>query len=154
MQKQHGRFREKSPHWKGGKHISNGYVKILKTDHPNSDSCGYIHEHILMAEKALGKPLPPKTHIHHYSTKKDNTKIVICQDAAYHQLLHIRSKALNSCGNANYRKCVFCKEYDDPKNLYIKYGLRTKNNKKYSLIHHKSCKRKYSQESYRKKKAI
>lgn len=156
MRNKHGRFREKSPNWKGGKHINNGYVKMLKTDHHKADSCGYIHEHILVAEKALGKLLPPKVHIHHYGARGDNGKIVICQDAEYHKLLHIRTEALSVCGNANYRKCSICKEYDDPENLYINHRSKKHNKQIYDgwTIYHEECKREYDRERYRKKKCL
>lgn len=93
-----------------------GYCK----GHPKANKAGVIAKHILLAEKVLGKYLPEGVEIHHYEDIKDNSKIVICQDKKYHCLLHIRTRAYKSCGNVNYRKCQFCKEYDDPKNMYVK----------------------------------
>jgi hypothetical protein len=53
-----GKFREKSSHWQGGKHVAwNGYVRILKRDHPRALSNGYVWEHILVAEQTVGRPL-------------------------------------------------------------------------------------------------
>lgn len=46
------------PRWNGGRSISwSGYVRILMRDHPRALSNGYVWEHILVAEKKLGRPL-------------------------------------------------------------------------------------------------
>jgi hypothetical protein len=36
-----------------------------------------------------------------------------------HMLCHVRLRAYLTCGNANWLKCPYCKEYDDPENLHI-----------------------------------
>ena len=96
--------------------------------------------HILMAERVLGRPLPDGAHVHHVNENSmDNTpsNLVICPDAAYHKLLHRRTDALNACGNADWRKCCHCKQYDDPKNLSIRTrrvrGIET------PLVYHLAC---------------
>jgi hypothetical protein len=98
----------------------------LKHNHPFADGAGYIREHILMAEKALGRYLKPPECTHHHDKVKGNNQrgnIVVCQDQGYHMLLHQRMRALAACGNANFRKCKICKEYDRPDNLtYRKCG--------------------------------
>lgn len=83
-----------------------------------------IRRCVLMAEIALGKPLPKGALVHHVDENKRNDvpgNLVICQDRGYHQYLHQRTRSYRACGNANWRKCVFCKTYDDPRNLRI-YG--------------------------------
>jgi hypothetical protein len=114
------------------------YKKISCPKHPKATDRGFIHEHIFIAEKALGKLLPPKAEIHHYADHNDNTKIIICQDREYHCLLHIRTQALKTCGHANWRKCEYCKQYDKPENLYIK-----KRKDRGWHIHHKQCRYDY-----------
>jgi hypothetical protein len=104
-----------------------GYILKQEPDHPRASSWGYVREHILIAEKALGKPLPDNAKVHHYSS----TQLVICQDQAYHMLLHQRQRALEACGHANYRKCLYCKTWDHPKKMYV-----SPNNK---MTFHKSC---------------
>ena len=75
------------------------------------------YEHVRMAEDAIGKPLPAGAHVHHADCNPGNnapTNLVVCPNAAYHWLLHVRTRALDACGNAGWRKCALCKQYDDP----------------------------------------
>lgn len=79
-------------------------------------------EHVLVAERALGKPLPPGAQVHHWDRDRRNnspTNLVICPDQAYHRLIHRRMAAMDACGNPEWMLCVFCGEHDDPKNLYV-----------------------------------
>ena len=60
---------------------------------------GGVHkfEHVLIAEKALGKPLPKGAQVHHLNERKGdnrNTNLVVCPDDAYHKLLHKRARDL------------------------------------------------------------
>lgn len=98
-------------------------------------------EHVLVVEKALGHELPAGAEIHHINeNRQDNraTNLVVCQNKAYHKLLHVRATALETCGNANFRKCPFCKQYDDPKKMM--------HNKSSRYFYHATCKNKYRKE--------
>jgi hypothetical protein len=69
----------------------------------------------------LGFDLPAGTIIHHVDGNchnNNNNNLVVCQDRSYHALLHIRTKALRECGNANFRYCGYCGKWDDPQNMY------------------------------------
>jgi hypothetical protein len=93
------------------------------------------YAHIALVERARGgRPLPVGAEVHHVNEdKRDNRhgNLVVCQDGAYHRLLHQRTRALRACGNANYRKCAICKRYDDPGNMT---RVSTRNQ-----MYHKPC---------------
>lgn len=133
---------ENHPMWRGGKSISGeGYVYIYMPDHPQSGKRNCVFEHILVCEKVLGKYLPPGVVIHHVNEDRTDNRpenLVICQDKAYHNLLHRRMKALRACGHADWLKCGYCKQYDDPKNLRLI--------PKSSSQHHTKCLREYMRE--------
>jgi hypothetical protein len=67
--------------------------------------------HRFRAEQALGKPLPIGAEVHHADGSKSVTApLVICQDSAYHHLLHFRAKVLALGGNPDTDKpCSRCK---------------------------------------------
>lgn len=70
-----------SPGWKGGRTIHDGYVCL-----PSGE-----REHVVIAERALGRVLPLGAVVHHGNHNRSdnrNGNLVICQDPAYHQLLH------------------------------------------------------------------
>lgn len=76
--------------------------------------------HDLIVEETLGRKLKGGEQVHHFNEiKSDNTRtnLVVCPSYAYHALLHQRTRALKVCGNANWRLCQYCKQYDDPANL-------------------------------------
>jgi hypothetical protein len=123
----------KANNWKGGLHTQqNGYVLQLSKDHPNAHKTGYVLLHRLMAEKALGRFLQVGVEVHHHP---DNSSpvLVICENHRYHRLLHQRYNAWKACGHASWRKCPYCKKYDDPQNMHVN-GLG---------FYHQSCRTNY-----------
>ena len=107
--------------WNGGRTNDHGYPMITVAGHPRATKDGYVRESIVIAEQVLGKYLPKGAQVHHVDGNIQNNatnNLVICQDAAYHRIIHRRMTALKECGHANWLKCPHCKEYDDPSTMY------------------------------------
>jgi hypothetical protein len=103
--------------YKGGRriHRPSGYALIRE-----SREQPWRHEHEVIAERVLGKPLPPGAEVHHVNFKRaDNAheNLVICPNHEYHALLHVRTRALDACGHADWRKCTACKQWGPPEAL-------------------------------------
>lgn len=108
--------------WKGGNwedSTREGQRFIYCPDHPRAHK-NMVSEHVLIVERALGKYLPPKAIVHHHTLKQ----LVACENQAFHLFIHQRKRAFEASGHANWRKCVFCKKYDDPVKLtFPKKGM-------------------------------
>ena len=107
--KYHGTKGADSPNWKGGrgKH-SSGYITIRVAPRK------YVMEHVLIAEKALGKSLPEGALIHHVNEDRADNRpenLVICESWAYHRSLHRRMEALKATGNPESKRCRVCHEW-------------------------------------------
>ena len=130
--------RQAHPRWNGGTKVrSDGYILTLDPDHARANR-GYVFAHILVAEAALGKPLPEGAVVHHVNEDPADNRpanLVICENHAYHMLLHQRARALRICGHVNWLRCIFCKRYDDPTNLYVQPHRRQ--------ARHRACRRRY-----------
>lgn len=135
------RYRENNSNWKGGQYITDGRLMIYKPTRPGITTNGYIFEHILKAEKVLKKRLPDKAEIHHLDGDKSNnsnSNLIICEGRAYHFLLHRRMNALKASNHADWRKCLYCKKWDNPENMYSIH----------QYAYHRKCKNEYIQKKY------
>lgn len=92
------KFGTENGNWKGGRCIVNGYQVVTSKGHHRAHSgTSKVYEHILKAEKALGKELPEKAQVHHINhnpLNNKNSNLVICQDQSYHFLLHVRERRI------------------------------------------------------------
>ena len=98
-------------------------------------------EHILVAERAMGKPLPVGAVVHHVDRNRLNnapTNLVVCPDQTYHMLIHTRMRALEACGHADWLMCQYCKQFDAPENLRIYHSEKWQ-----PKVHHVMCNREH-----------
>lgn len=139
--------------------LTHSYVEhIMKDRRPNGTGAitkaGYIqvskngnfqYEHITVAERALGRPLPDGAIVHHVDevrTHNANANLVICPNQGYHALLHQRMNARAAGAPLHYKPCRFCGEFDDQKNM--KRSLRS--------LHHSACRSTYRRAVYQERK--
>jgi hypothetical protein len=106
-------------------------MRSLSANGPKPRHDGYVGhnvsgktklEHVLVAERAIGKPLPPGAQVHHWDGDRGNNaprNLVVCPDQAYHRLIHRRMAAFEACGDPTWMPCRLCKRYDAPGNLYV-----------------------------------
>lgn len=103
---------ENHPGYKGGKiKTSEGYVGLLTSQKTPNGRTKYLREHVVLAEKALGKPLPKNAVVHHVDGNRSNNtpgNLVICENDAYHQLLHARQRRIRDTGSFDHKRCTLC----------------------------------------------
>ncbi len=138
----------RSEKWTGKEYDNHdGYMLVYAPLHPNASTKGCIKRSRFVVEKAMGKYLPKGSEVHHVNEIKNDDRpqnLVACQDRAYHFFLHRQQRALDACGNAKWRKCPFCKKYDDLQNLIDRKGHFV----------HNECKNKHARDLRKRKKEM
>lgn len=117
----------------GGINHNDGYIELYDPSHSRRKR----GEHIIKAQEAIGKPLPKGAVVHHWNEVRSdnrNENLLICDNQAYHVLIHLRMKAFKACGNPDYRRCRFCDTWDDVSMMWT--------NSNRSESYHRSCRRK------------
>lgn len=131
--------------WKGGRTSSgHGYIRAHVPAHPRAGKKGYVYEHVLVVEKALGHYLPKTADIHHVDEDGTNNapaNLVACQDRGYHKLIHQRQRALKECGNPDAARCYYCQSYERQESILTLD--RPRNGKVYARTFHRDCQRDY-----------
>ena len=130
--------------WKGGEHSHLNRSLVFCPDHHRKMQNNYVFNSILVVEKITGLKIKKPIEIHHVDGDSMNdspSNFVVCENSAYHNFLHKRKRAYDACGHAGWLKCPFCKEYDDPKNMYVK-GV---------THYHRKCVYEYNKIYYSKK---
>lgn len=103
--------------WRGGRRKQGkGYIGIYQPEHPRASKQGggrggYVPEHVLVAEKALGKFLPVRAVVHHVNgviTDNRPQNLVICEDQAYHLLIHRRARQKAAAGEQEHIYGIGC----------------------------------------------
>ena len=99
-------FGDKNSYWNGGRITYGGYVLVASPGHPRAKECGgYVREHILVAEKTLGRSLlwfgrdnPQSEVAHHKNGNKadnrpENLKVMsIAEHTRIHDAIRRRAK--------------------------------------------------------------
>lgn len=116
-------------------------VPVTASSYPQSNG---KRVHVGVVERAIGKAIPKGAQVHHVDENKQNNSadnLVLCNDSAYHNLLHARQRALRECGDANARRCQSCGSYDRQEDLEIALRRRndTKSQNTYERPEHRSC---------------
>ena len=96
----------------------------------------------LVAEIARKDILPDRAIVHHINgdTLDDRPEnLVVCEDNAYHHLLHQREGAYRSTGNAKARKCNLCHQWGIPGDGDLVVYPKRSHIKGTGIAQHKSC---------------
>ena len=65
----------KSPTWKGGRRIEDGYALVYDPKHPKAKKNGYVREHTKVMEETLGRQLLRHESVHHKNGIRDDNRI-------------------------------------------------------------------------------
>ncbi len=86
--------KEKNPRWNNGRRTYNGYYSLLRPNHPYADHAGYVYEHRLVMEEAIGRYLKPEEQVHHINGIKIDNRIenlMLFDNASEHTKYHADS---------------------------------------------------------------
>lgn len=93
--------------------VKQRYKNVFIPTHPKAFPGGSIYEHTMIVEKALGRHMPRGAQVHHVDEDTHNNKpgnLVLCENQAYHMLLHARARIVRAGGNPNSESiCAMCK---------------------------------------------
>jgi len=71
--------------------VARWYKKVLIPDHDRSNQDGYVYEHILIAEKVLGRKLRKEEVVHHIDGNKNNnnpSNLIVFATQSDHAAFH------------------------------------------------------------------
>lgn len=76
---------------KGTRRRHDGYIAVFKPDHPYCNARGYVLQHRLVCEEAIGRHLTPREEVHHLNeircdNREDN--LLVMADSSAHMTFH------------------------------------------------------------------
>lgn len=95
---------------------SDSYILTKRPNHPHADRVGYVPEHRLIVEEALGRHLKKSEKVHHINCRKDDNRIenlFVCANSSDHNAVHA---SLNKCVAQLIEKGVL--EFDEASKSY------------------------------------
>lgn len=116
--------------------------RVKQRHHARASVDGRIDEPAAIIEALTGRQIGTEHPIHHVNGDRQDNRpdnFVVCEDTAYHFLLHYRARALRESGNANYVKCEICLAWTPPGNPGLT-RIRC-NNPARRRFYHKACNR-------------
>ena len=94
-----------------------GYAMLLAPSHPSARSRRYVYEHVIVAERAVGRFLPSGAVVHHVNGVKDDNRtsnLAVLQNHSEHMTLHTRLKVLRAGGDPwTQLVCIQCRKPKD-----------------------------------------
>ena len=143
-----------------GKVILNGYISIYMPEHHRDFDNGCVYEHILVAEKILGRKLLPEECVHHKDKNRTNNSennLMVFATNKDHTLYHAGAKAFKLENGAYVCEDIYNVKYDYNnvdiqkylenntndtfiiKKVKTKYDICTICNKNFKTIRAKMC---------------
>ena len=135
---------KRSNNWTGGVVKLGRRIGIWFPNHVRAMPHGYVFRYLLIAEKALGRPIPRGCDVHHVNEIPSDDRsgnLVICEDTNYHRLLHRRALALREFGDPNAQKCKYCKQWGMDLRTYSRSGW-----------HHVECHKTALRQTFKRRK--
>lgn len=107
----------------------------------------YVHQ--ILAESALNRTLNDASAfaLMPFGPNRFDCIVIAARDGSYRSLLSRRAKAFTATGHANFRKCTYCKQWDNPTNMIVK------DRGKSSMSYHIKCSRQDAIERQRRYRA-